>query len=100
MLGIVVTVVAIVTVGSVFITVASSHYSDKTQLKMAHNQSKDSEISGCIVKVADFAAEDPAMNLEIDIYYSGVLGTEQSAVEIGKAKEHFKNILIAPMARV
>ena len=84
-LGIVLTAAAVVTAGSIFVSVAGNHYSDKIRIKMAHNQSKDSEIADCIAKVAEFAAEDPSMNMEIDIYPSGVLGTEQSAVEMVKA---------------
>lgn len=84
-LGIVITAAAIVTAGSIFVSVAGNHYTDKVRIKMAHNQSKDSEIADCIAKVAEFAAEDPSMNMEIEIYPSGVLGTEQSAVEMVKA---------------
>ncbi|PNV61093.1 C4-dicarboxylate ABC transporter [Clostridium sp. chh4-2] len=84
-LGIVVTVAAIAVAGSIFVSVSGVTRSDKIQLKMSHNQSKDSEIADCIAKVAEFAAEDPSMNLEVDIYASGVLGTEQSAVEMVKA---------------
>lgn len=84
-LGIAVTVAAIGIAGTIFVSVAGTNYSDKIQLKMSHNQSKDSEIADCIAKVAEFAAEDPSMNLEVDIYPSGVLGTEQSAVEMVKA---------------
>lgn len=84
-LGIVVTVAAIATAGYIFTSVASTHYSDKVQIKMSHNQSKDSEIADCIAKFAEYADEDPSMNIEVDIYASGVLGTEQSAVEMVKA---------------
>lgn len=85
LLGTVVTVAAIATAGIIFVSIAGETRSDGIQLRMAHNQSKDSEIADCIAKVAEFAAEDPAMNLTIDIYASGVLGTEQSAVEMVKA---------------
>ena len=76
-LGIVVTVAAIAVAGSIFVSVSGVTRSDKIQLKMSHNQSKDSEIADCIAKVAEFAAEDPSMNLEVDIYASCLLYTSQ-----------------------
>lgn len=84
-IGVVLTVAAIGAAGYIFTSVASTNYSDGIQIKMSHNQSKDSEIADCIAKFAEFAAEDESMNLEVDIYPSGVLGTEQSAVEMVKA---------------
>jgi len=85
MIGIVVTVAAIATAGYIFTSIASAHYSDGIQIRMAHNQSKDSEIADCIAKFAEYAAEDPSMQVNVDIYPSGVLGNEQSVVEMVKA---------------
>lgn len=85
MLGIVVTVAAIATAGFIFTSIASEHYSGGIQIRMAHNQSKDSEIAECIAKFEEYAEEDPSMGIQVDIYTSGVLGNEQSVVEMVKA---------------
>lgn len=85
MLGIAVSIAAVVTVGYIFTTIAGEHYSDGIQIRMAHNQAKDSEIADCIAKVAEYAAEDPSKGINIDIYPSGVLGAEASVVEMVKA---------------
>lgn len=84
-LGIVVTVAAIVAAGGIFTSIAGAHYTGGIRLRMAHNQSKESEIADCIAKVAEYAAEDPSKELNIDIYPSGVLGSESSVVEMVKA---------------
>lgn len=85
LLGTVITVAAVATAGIIFASITGTTRADGIQIRMAHNQSKDSEISNCIAKVSEYAAADPSKGLTVDIYASGVLGTEQSAVEMVKA---------------
>lgn len=85
MIGIAAGIAAVATAVTLFVSIASAHYSDGIQLKMAHGQAKDSEIADCIAKVAEYAKEDKSMGIQIDIYPSGVLGSEISAVEMVKA---------------
>ena len=85
LLGIAVTIAAVATAGYIYTTIVSENHSEGIQLKMAHGQAKDSEIADCIEMVSTYAAEDPSMELSIQIYPSGVLGTEGAAVEMVKA---------------
>ena len=84
-LGITVAVAGFITAVSIFGSVSSANYSDKIQIRLAHNQSKDSEIAESIALFSDYVAQDPSMNLEVNIYASGVLGSEKEAVELVKA---------------
>lgn len=83
--GMVLSIATVAAAGYIFASIAGANYSDGIQLKMAHGQAKDSEIADCIAKVAEYVAEDSSMGLSIDIYPSGVLGSEVSAVEMVKA---------------
>lgn len=68
-----------------FIAVKSANSSDKVQLRLAHGQSGDSEIGETIAYFSDLAAEDSSKNIEVDIYPSGVLGSETATVEMVQA---------------
>ena len=56
-----------------------------TLLKLAHNQAEDSEIGGTIAYIRELVQKDKTQGLEIEIYASGVLGTEREAIEMVKA---------------
>lgn len=84
-LGITVAIVGVITAVSIFGNVASANSSEKVQIRLAHNQAKESEIAQSIALFSDYVAEDPSMNLEINIYASGVLGSEKEAIELVKA---------------
>lgn len=84
-LGIAVLVAGLVAVAITFVSVVSSNASEKVEIRLAHNQTAGSEIADSIAKFADFVSEDPSQNLDVKIYASGVLGSEQEAVELVKA---------------
>lgn len=84
-LGIVITAAGILTVGATFFSVTGAVPANKIELRLAHNQSKGSEIADSIARISEFAAEDPSQNLEVSIYASGVLGTEKEEIEMVKA---------------
>ena len=84
-LGTIVAIGGVIIAGSIFAKVSNMNYSDKIQIRLAHNQSKDSEIAESIALFSDYVAQDPSMNLEVDIYASGVLGSEKEAIELVKA---------------
>lgn len=84
-IGIAVAVISIIAVIVTFVKVVSSNSTDKIGIRLAHNQSKGSEIADSIAKFSEFVSEDDSMNLQIDIYASGVLGNEKDAIEMVKA---------------
>lgn len=59
--------------------------SEAIQIKLAHNQSGDSEIGQTIAYISEVIAQDPAMNMEVQVYSSGVLGSEKEIIEMVKA---------------
>lgn len=69
----------------IFISVKSEASSDKTVLKLAHGQARESEIADTIARLSDVVARDQSMNMEVEIYPSGVLGSEQGTVELVQA---------------
>lgn len=84
-LGVVIVATCLITAGTIFASVVSTTYSDKVQIKLAHCQSKESEIAESIALLSDYVAEDKAMNMEVSIYASGVLGSEKEIIEMVKA---------------
>lgn len=84
-LGIAAVAAGIAVVGATFFSVSNASAGGKTALRLAHNQSAGTEIADSIAKISEFAAEDPTANLQVDIYASGVLGTEKEAIEMVKA---------------
>lgn len=84
-IGVIVVLVGLVTAGCIFTSVASANYGEGIKIKLAHCQAKDSEISESIARISDFVAEDTSKNMEVEIYPSGVLGTEKEIIEMVKA---------------
>lgn len=84
-LGIACCVIGLAAAGCIFYSVASENYTDSVKIKLAHNQSKDSEIADSIALFSDLVAEDPSMGMEVEIYPSGVLGSEKEEIEMVKA---------------
>lgn len=84
-IGIVAAAVSLIVVIVTFAKVVSGYSTEQIVIRFAHNQSKGSQISDSIAKFAEFAEEDVSMNLKIDIYASGVLGTEKEEIEMVKA---------------
>lgn len=68
-----------------FVAVKGETSSEHLQLRMAHGQSGESEIGETIAYLSDLVAEDKSQNLEVDIYASGVLGSEPAMVEMVQA---------------
>lgn len=84
-LGILVTAVCVITAAYIFISVISEQNTGKIQLKLAHSQAKDSEIADSVALLSEIIAEDESMNMEIEIYPSGVLGSEKELIEMVQA---------------
>lgn len=84
-IGVAVAAVGLVSVAATFISVTSTTHTGKVEIRMAHNQSAGSEIADSIAKFAEFAAEDESKNLDVQIYASGVLGTEKEEIEMVQA---------------
>ena len=89
-IGIVAAVVSLLIVAVTFVRVVSSNSTGQVEIRLAHNQSKGSEIADSIAKFSEFAAEDPDMNIKVDIYASGVLGSEKEAIEEMRNSSSFK----------
>lgn len=84
-IGAAVTVIAVIVVVAVFVKVSQENSTDGTLIRLAHNQADGSEIADTIAKFADFVAEDPSQDMEIQIYPSGILGTENEEIEMVQA---------------
>lgn len=68
-----------------FVSVVSANSTDKVEIRLAHNQAAGSEIADSIAKFSEFVAEDDSMNLDVNIYASGVLGSEKEEIEMVQA---------------
>jgi len=84
-IGVAVSVAALLVVVATFVQVYASNKSSGTEIRLAHNQQEGSEIADSIALFADFAAQDSSTDVDIRIYASGVLGTENEEVEMVKA---------------
>lgn len=84
-IGAAATVAGIIVVAVVFTIVSRANSSEGTLIRLAHNQADGSEIADTIAKFSDFVAEDPSQGLEIQIYPSGILGTENEEIEMVQA---------------
>ena len=84
-LGIAVTAAGILAVGGTFISVAGANEGEQVTIRLAHNQSEGTAIADSIGKISEFVAEDPEQSMKVDIYASGVLGSEKEAIEMVKA---------------
>lgn len=83
-IGAVLCAAALLIAAVTFVKVYSSNNSADIEIRLAHNQQEGSEIADSIAKFADFTAEKN-VGLEIKIYPSGVLGTENEEVEMVQA---------------
>ena len=67
------------------VSVVRANSTDKVEIRLAHNQAAGSEIADSIAKFSEFVAEDDSMNLDVNIYASGVLGSEKEEIEMVQA---------------
>lgn len=84
-IGIAVSAAGLLAVAVTFVSVVSANSTGKVEIRLAHNQSAGSEIADSIAKFAEFTAEDESKNLNVNIYASGVLGTEKEEIEMVQA---------------
>lgn len=84
-IGVAVSAVGLGIVAATFVSVASANNTDKVEIRLAHNQAAGSEIADSIAKFSEFVAEDESMNLDVNIYASGVLGSEKEEIEMVQA---------------
>jgi len=84
-IGIVVLVVSLAIGGVIFVQELIAKSSDSITFRLAHNMAKDSEVSDSVALISDFVEEDASMNMAIDIYPSGVLGSEKEIIEMVQA---------------
>lgn len=84
-LVIAVSLICILVVAFTFFSVKKASFGDTVTIRLAHNQASGSEIADSIAKISEFAAEDPDQKLEVDIYASGILGTEKEEIEMVQA---------------
>lgn len=80
-----VSAVGLCIVAATFVSVVSANSTDKVEIRLAHNQAAGSEIADSIAKFSEFVAEDDSMNLDVNIYASGVLGSEKEEIEMVQA---------------
>lgn len=85
MVGVAVAVIGLLAVAVTFVSVASKNHTGKVEIRMAHNQTAGSEIADSIAKFAEFVAEDDSKDLNVQIYASGVLGSEKEEIEMVQA---------------
>ena len=85
-IGIAVSAVGLCIVAATFVSVVSANSTDKVEIRLAHNQAAGSEIADSIAKFSEFVAEDDSMNLDVNIYASGVLGSEKEEIEMVQAE--------------
>ena len=78
-------VVGLIAVIGTFISVSGQTRPGAQVIRLAHNQQDGTEIAETIAKFSDFVAEDPSMDLDIEIYPSGILGTENEEIEMVQA---------------
>lgn len=84
-IGAAVCAVGLVVVGATFVSVVRANSTDKVEIRLAHNQSAGSEIADSIAKFSEFVAEDESKGLDVNIYASGVLGSEKEEIEMVQA---------------
>lgn len=83
--GMVITAAAIIAAVVTFVTVSGVAAGNVREINFAHNQADGSEIADTIAKIADYVEEDSGGTLKVNIFPSGVLGTEKEEVELVKA---------------
>ena len=84
-IGIAVSAVGLCIVEATFVSAVPCISTGKVEIRLAHNQAAGSEIADSIAKFSEFVAEDDSMNLDVNIYASGVLGSEKEEIEMVQA---------------
>ena len=84
-IGIAAAFISAVVICVTFVQVKGAEAGDRMVLRLAHNQAAGSEIADSIGLISDIAAKDSSMGIEVQIYPSGVLGTEKDEIEMVKA---------------
>ncbi len=83
-IGAAVCTVALAVAAVTFIQVFTANNAEDVEIRLAHNQQEGSEIADSIALFADFVAGTNT-GMGVKIYPSGVLGTENEAVEMVQA---------------
>ena len=83
-IGVAVCAAALLVAAVTFIKVYSSNMSAAVEIRLAHNQQEGSEIADSIALFSDFVTQTDT-GMEVKIYPSGVLGTENEEIEMVKA---------------
>ena len=83
-IGVAVCAVALAVAAVTFIQVFTANNAEDVEIRLAHNQQEGSEIADSIALFSDFVAETNT-GMGVKIYPSGVLGTENEAVEMVQA---------------
>ena len=83
-IGAAVCAAALLVAAGTFVQVYSSNNSSAAEIRLAHNQQEGSEIADSIALFADFVAQTDT-DMEVKIYPSGVLGTENEEIEMVQA---------------
>lgn len=84
-IGAVLMAVGVIAVIGTFVSVKSANATAGRTIRLAHNQQDGTEISDTIAKFSEFVAEDPSMDLAVQIYPSGILGSENEEIEMVQA---------------
>ena len=83
-IGVTVCTVALAVAAVTFVQVFTANNAEDVEIRLAHNQQEGSEIADSIALFSDFVAETNT-DMGVKIYPSGVLGTENEAVEMVQA---------------
>ncbi|MBQ9564239.1 MAG: TRAP transporter substrate-binding protein DctP [Synergistaceae bacterium] len=83
--GAVLVIAGLVVAGWTFFKVSTQHGTGVRVIRMAHNQQNGTEIADTIAMFAKFVEEDPSQKLAVQIYPSGILGSENEAIEMVQA---------------
>ena len=84
-IGAVLMAVGVIAVIGTFVSVKSANATAGRTIRLAHNQQDGTEIADTIAKFSEFVAEDPSMDLAVQIYPSGILGSENEEIEMVQA---------------
>lgn len=77
--------VGVIAVIGTFVSVKSANATAGRTIRLAHNQQDGTEIADTIAKFSEFVAEDPSKDLSVQIYPSGILGSENEEIEMVQA---------------
>jgi tripartite ATP-independent transporter DctP family solute receptor len=77
--------VGVIAVIGTFVSVKNANATTGRTIRLAHNQQDGTEIADTIAKFSEFVAEDPSKDLSVQIYPSGILGSENEEIEMVQA---------------